>query len=93
MIAKATMPGVTSTSLANMPTGYGEIRKSWSNTVADMIHVGRILHKRLSDGKVLWVDDKEVVIPDELREAEIVMLPKGAVITLTLDQEQDGMGF
>jgi hypothetical protein len=93
MIAKVSVPGVQTTSLANMPTGYGEIKRSWSSGVPDMFHVGRVLHKRVSDGKVFWVDDKEVVVPDELREAEIVMLPKGSVITLTLDQEQGGMGF
>lgn len=79
-------------SLATMPPGYGEIGDSW-NQAGDppQRYRGRVIFKRLSDGKVFWDDNKEVVIPDEIREAQIVMLDQGDVITKELESQDAPM--
>jgi hypothetical protein len=80
------------TSLKDMPPGYGRIQHSWNDAGSpDTIYAGRVIFKRLSDGKMLWDDNKEMVIPDEVREAEIEMLNEGDWIKKVLESQDAPM--
>lgn len=79
MIVKVVKGNRPSVSLAEMGYGYHEVKNSWSNDYPDNQFAGRVIYKS-PKGQLFWEDNKEVVVPGDIREGRFEKLQPGDVI-------------